>query len=350
MRTIKGRDIRRQLIADLIGKDSHRGVTLTYTWLANQFGHFSLGFIPTSIIYAILNKCHPGSCSAICTATLIAAFWLLFELYNFLGPLLFTSRSRSKLFFVKGAKYIFSPDWSNIAFDTFTDVCFFAFGAFFASIFLDFSWCAIYVLIALFIILIYPSRYWFLTKMYLQAAQYPFQLRLCQWNCIISAKAKETVNLFLDSECRKHLFVFGGMRSGKTALSVGIATELSIKHEPVLYTTAMKLYTMFFQSHAKMQADNKALWTWRNASLLVIDDINPGDPVEHDLVTPGQFLHMLDTNTTANCENRKTIRDKNVIWVMGDEEQRIFEDWKKILVGIGVDEKDIHVINLHFRN
>ena len=39
-----------QLKLDLIGKDSHRGVTLTYSWLANQFGHFSLGFIPTYLL------------------------------------------------------------------------------------------------------------------------------------------------------------------------------------------------------------------------------------------------------------------------------------------------------------
>ncbi len=43
--------ILKQLKADLIGKDSYRGVTLTYAWLANQFGHISLGFIPTFLVY-----------------------------------------------------------------------------------------------------------------------------------------------------------------------------------------------------------------------------------------------------------------------------------------------------------
>lgn len=42
-----------QLKADLIGKDSYRGVTLTYSWLPNQFGHISLGFIPTVILFII---------------------------------------------------------------------------------------------------------------------------------------------------------------------------------------------------------------------------------------------------------------------------------------------------------
>ncbi len=35
-----------QLKKDLVGKDAYRGVSLTYSLLANQFGHFSLGFIP----------------------------------------------------------------------------------------------------------------------------------------------------------------------------------------------------------------------------------------------------------------------------------------------------------------
>ncbi len=41
--------------ADLIGKDSHRGITLTYAWLANQFGHISLGFISTLILFVLRN-------------------------------------------------------------------------------------------------------------------------------------------------------------------------------------------------------------------------------------------------------------------------------------------------------
>ncbi len=51
MKAISSKHVLKQLKDDLIGKDSYRGVTLTYTWLANQFGHFSLGFIPTCFIW-----------------------------------------------------------------------------------------------------------------------------------------------------------------------------------------------------------------------------------------------------------------------------------------------------------
>jgi glucokinase len=43
--------IRKQLNYDLIGKDSYRGITLSYAYLANQTGHFALAFVPSAGIY-----------------------------------------------------------------------------------------------------------------------------------------------------------------------------------------------------------------------------------------------------------------------------------------------------------
>jgi hypothetical protein len=95
-KTITGRDIRNQLKADLIGKDSYRGVTLTYTWLANQFGHISLGFIPTFILYLILSKNYDDEAASLWAAVLISAAWFIFETFNFLGPLLLSRPLKKK--------------------------------------------------------------------------------------------------------------------------------------------------------------------------------------------------------------------------------------------------------------
>ena len=89
-----------QLKADLIGKDSYRGVTLTYSWLANQFGHFSLGFIPTLLLYLCFLKCYGADYAVRWAPVIVAAAWILFETYNFLGPLLSKKQSKSKLVFV----------------------------------------------------------------------------------------------------------------------------------------------------------------------------------------------------------------------------------------------------------
>jgi hypothetical protein len=55
MSNITLKDVWKVLHADLIGKDSHRGITLTYGWFANQVGHFALGFVPSYFLHVGLN-------------------------------------------------------------------------------------------------------------------------------------------------------------------------------------------------------------------------------------------------------------------------------------------------------
>lgn len=349
MSSISIKDVLRQLKADLIGKDSYRGVTLTYSWMANQFGHFSLGFIPTLILYLIFKEKTSIALTAIDAAVIISTGWLLFELYNFLGPLLLKRISKSKIVSFTGQKYSFKPAWANIAFDTFTDLCFFWLGAFSAGLLLEFSWTTVFILILVFFILFYPVFYWFLTKMYLQAAQYPFQFRLSQFEGNITEIDKKSINEFLNNEAPgKHLFVFGSNGSGKTSISIGIAAEMSIRHKACIYTTAMKLFSMFFESDTNSTLPGVQLWTWRKSSLLVIDDINPGDPIKSDIITPVEFLDMLDKFSGSNIQNRQTLKSMNVIWVLGNEnrDNDLLCKWQNMLLEIGVDKKNISSVNL----
>ncbi|MEC5145173.1 AAA family ATPase [Chitinophaga sp. 212800010-3] len=338
---ITGKNIYRQLIADLIGKDSYRGVTLTYSWLANQFGHFSLGFIPTFIGFLILKKYYPEDRAALKAAWIISAIWLTFEIFNFLGPLLFTKLGNMK------KTYVFQPAWGNIAFDTITDLSFFWVGAFISSMLCGFTPTALMVVVVLTVLMIYPAYYWYLTKMYLQAPSYPFQFRLSQWNTEkIPEEDIDLVRRFLDNKDQgMHLFVFGPKKSGKTSLSVAIATELSIRHHSAVYTSAMKLYCMFFEQDEHASED--VLWTWRKASILVIDDINPGAPIKDDLITPERFLNFVDTFST-NDINRTVLKQTNVIWVLGDDDdaRKLSDRWQGMLMSIGVPTEKMLSLNL----
>ncbi|WPV67782.1 hypothetical protein [Chitinophaga sp. LS1] len=332
MHHISLNNVFRQLKADLIGKDSYRGVTLTYTWLANQFGHFSLGFIPTLLI--------PHHAAP----WIVAIAWTLFEAYNFLGPLLLNKHTESKTLYVPSHKrYTFPPTWGNIAFDTFTDLCFFWLGAFAASLLLGHHTILNITIIA--IILIYPICYWYPTKMYLQQACLPTQFRLSQWNLSIKDADKEKVYGFLnatlhpDTIIGKHLFIFGGKGSGKTALGIGLATESAIKHKACLYTTAMKLYSLFSLTDEDIQQEDPNLWTWRTTSLLVIDDINPGQPIPKDIVTAYQFMEFME-----NDGNRHALKNKNVIWILGDD--ATYSEWQQMLHTIGVPKESISAIYL----
>lgn len=347
------KDIVRQVKADLIGKDSYRGVTLSYAWLANQLGHFALGYIPTLVVYAFLKKCTSWHEPAFIAAVMVSALWLLFELFNFLGPLLLNRVSSSKLLYVpSGRSYTFPPFWLNIAFDTFTDVCFFVLGSFSAALFLLLSYKIMLVIGLVFCLLLYPSYYWYKTKIYLQEADYPFQFRLSQWDSSIGDPYREIVYRFLNHyDGKQHLLIFGNRKSGKSSLGTAIASELSIKHRFCKYLTAMKLYSHFFENtpyNYSGTSFSSGIWDWKTCSLLVIDDINPGAPLPHDITTPREFLKMLDAYTPGNDTNRKILREKSVIWILGqpaikpDAEM----DWSGMLEEIGVRKENIHSIYL----
>jgi len=328
MKYISFKRVLKQLKADLIGKDSHRGVTLTYSWISNQFGHFSLGFIPSFLVFYFIKE------NALWSSCIVSICWGAFELYNFLGPLV---RNRNK--------YVFNPKWLNVAFDTFTDLCFFWLGAFSFSLLVDCKLLTLSIELLLIAIVIYPSKYWFLTKMYQFYARYPFQFRLSQWFFKIRDQDKKKVLNFMNNKTGgNHLVVFGPRKSGKTSLSVGIVNELSIKQNTCLYTSAIKLYPSFFEEDS-ISDDPHLIWSWRDATYLVIDDINSGGYIE-DLVSPEKFLSFIDRHSERN---RNLIKNKNIIWVLGNENTQEFllqNSWVSMLKTIGVHPEKITSINL----
>jgi hypothetical protein len=338
--------ILQQLKADLIGKDSYRGVTLTYAWLANQFGHISLGFIPTFLVYYFLNS------SALKAALYVAAFWFLFELYNFLGPLLSKRESNSDVLFMpKKSKYIFNPKWFNVAFDTFTDVCFFITGSFLLALCIH-KFNNNVVLIVLAVMAIYlgfATRYWYITKMYQFYARFPFQFRLSQWDFTINAADKLKVENFLDlKNSGNHLLIFGTLSAGKTSLGVGILNELSIKNNSCLYVNAIKMFNYFFKDEGDILKAYE-IWNWKTVDFLMIDDINPSEPIEDELISPTKLLSFIDTLQSENKKNREILKNKNIIWVLGSKQsldKTTKDKWKDMLLKIGVEEHKIATINL----
>ncbi|MBL4568602.1 MAG: ATP-binding protein, partial [Flavobacteriaceae bacterium] len=277
---------------------------------------------------------HFSNKNAVWSSCAVAIFWLLFELCNFLAPLV-----------VNRSKYAFSPKWLNLAFDTFTDLCFFWLGAFSFSLFLGFQLQMVLLVLLLLIIIFYSGRHWFLTKMYQHYARYPFQIRLSQWAFQISDNDKKRVINFINNESNgNHLFIFGPQKSGKTSLGIGIVNELSIQHQTCLYTSAIKLFSSFYEEVTSSE-DLYSIWSWEATNFLVIDDINTGGYVE-DFVTPNQFLKCIDANLEIN---RALIKDKNIIWILGNENTNEFSfqnSWVIMLKEIGVDSKKITSLNL----
>ena len=338
---LSNRFVFKQLSQDLIGKDSHRGVTLTYAWLANQFGHISLGLIPSLIVFSILKEFWAYESADVIASLSVSLAWLVFELFNFLWPLL-----RGK------KRYTFSPDYRNIGFDTFIDLCFFWFGASTLSLFLEFTYANLIIELILLVIILIFGRYWYETKMYLNYANSPFQFRLSQWNLPMNDANKEKLDTFMKLQHKgKHLLVFGSKGTGKTSLGVGILNEMSIKHQFCTYTTSIKVLSL--QSwKQKLHNVKNEIWDWQDAQYLVIDDINPGSPLNKEVITTKDFLKRLsvshaDTKNEAEIKkNQELFRNKNVIWILGDTKISESDEWKEMLLGIGIPSNLIYTVDL----
>ncbi|MFY7899789.1 MAG: hypothetical protein ACOVNY_06370, partial [Chitinophagaceae bacterium] len=215
-------------------------------------------FIPAYLLY--LNKWFRQKYTndALMAACWISLAWLLFEIFNVVKPLINQFISRNK-----NTKPTFAVPWKNLIYDTSTDLLFFAIGAFFMSCVTEahvfYSWL---MLIVILLLLIIPSRYWYVTKMFQQIAQYPFPYRLNQWNLPLSEANKNTIQKFNSvNNHQNHLLLFGENKTGKTSLGVALANEASIQHHKCVYVTAIKLLELFFEEeNQQIEKNNNMVW------------------------------------------------------------------------------------------
>jgi hypothetical protein len=334
--------IKAQLRQDLIGKDAFRGVTLSYAWLANQFGHFALGFIPVIILHAILSNWWKGTLIASLPAILVWFAWFRFEVYNFRTSY---RQSKKSLLFYKDRKGHFENDlW--------TDLGYFGLGASSAFIVLLPHIATVLLFAVIVSLLLKESRYWYLSKIYLQRALYPFQFRLSQWNKPLSDDIKKKIRQFMDPEsANMHLLVFGEDDDEKLLLCVGIGSELSYQLIKCRYLTTMKIFECFYREKPEDNEESHLYnWNWHEARFLIIDDINPAHKDMAEVITTSEFLQKVEHK--GSVENKKQLCEKKVIWMLGNETSGNKEqlDWEGLLKDIGVHRENIITINLSVEN
>lgn len=325
-----------QLKLDLLGKDSYRGISLTYAWLANQFGHFGLGFIPAFFLHLFIQNAFPNVNDPLFLGCIISGgMWFGFELFNILWQL---SQSKSK----NGA---FKPDYANVIEDTSVDVLFFVFGAMAYGLAIESRTFFVISVGVLMVLLAFFSVRWYRIRVYQQHGNFPFQRRLSQLETSFSEEQIEAIKNFMkDEETGKHLMVFGEFEKGKTSLGVAMANEKAIKNQTTYYTTAIKLYSLLDLENSYQNQP----WNWRTAEYTVIDDINPDAHLDLEMIDAKTFMTIYSEGKFG-AENLDVLSKKNFIWIHGTSQNRAHQrqyEWKSAFIQAGINEEKIYSIIL----
>lgn len=335
------KQIFQQIKEDLIGKDSFRGFSLSYSWIANQFGHFSLGFILTLFTYAIITffniKIELNRAINIATLTIGIAS-TLFEFFNLIIPIFSNKTYKTILpIFEKGKPRIFKPDWKNLSSDTFTDVCYFWLGALICNFFIKLTKLdrpnfidgsnlfhfiiLIIIIILLKIILFFLSYFWYTLRMNLQSASLPKQFRLAQWSEIINPEDIKTIATYVKQyKDNDHLILAGYDKSGKTNLAIALGNEMAFKFKKVYYANFMQFLSKL---HSCDRSINK-YWSMENTDLIIIDDINIGRPYFKDFIDPLRFFYIINA-----AKHHDFLKTKKIIWVLGVKNKNDISKWEK---------------------
>lgn len=341
--------IKKQLKQDLWGKDAYRGVTLSYTWLANQFGHFALGFIPAVLLHPFIDIFGGNDQSlilALLPALLVWVSWFVFEVVNFYKTV---QKSRNENPEIKKVREeFFMPRKGHFRKDWMVDLAYFALGSVAGLFPFEIKLVPVFIGAFLLLLLAYEWKYWYLSKIFLQRAVLPFQYRLSQWDTALLPEQIQRIKQFSEASFSgTHFLVLGEDDHQKIRLCVGLASEYAYLLKKCRYLTAMKAFECFYRAEAEDSAgSHNYCWNWQEAELLVIDDVNPSHADLPEVITPPAFLKIIASRKEER--NNNMLREKKVVWVLGNETAggAVQREWEEMLVQIGIHRTNIITINL----
>ena len=321
--------LQQQLKKDLFFKDSQSGYTYTYAWMANQTGHFALGFMITMLAFWIF---FPHESNFLGNSLWLPlgcmAAWTLYEICDYTYTML------------SNRKNTFKPNYGYVAFDTCVDLCFFYYGIIVAYVGHYFTNWGIILFFGIFVLLLPFSYYWLMRKLYFQKGGYPYMITLSDLKKTLPADVPEKIVEFTKLEGTwKHILIFGGIHTGKTDFALAIGIENAIKKGATCYTTFFKWIQMLQYN------DTSALvyWPWRDTNILVIDDVNPSVEYETN-ITPADVIRIINSSKLVN-ENKAALCNMHTIWVLGDNNGS--QQWIEMLQTLGMIENadQVGIIN-----
>lgn len=223
------KELAKQFKNDLWCKEVATGYTVSYTWMANQLGHFAIGFVPAVFMQWYI----PVSLMIIKEYfDVVNEFKLKTGIYPVPKTQIILNASTAVYFSLVGALCAFNP----------------------LSLIIT-------VPLSLFIM-----KYWISQKKCFQQSGLPYIMRL---NYIEKSKffdperSKYLIDKFLNNEIKK-IIITGSKGSGKTSLAVAIGTELGFNMVKCFYTTEADMFDR--------KTVHLAYVLWKDPDVVIIDD------------------------------------------------------------------------------
>lgn len=315
--TIK--ELLKQFKNDLWCKEVETGYTVSYTWMANQLGHFALGFVPTILFMT--------ACFAIWG---ISPWFALLSLLP-IGLMIGKEYGDVQAEVVRwkttpGIEPLAIADvWKNAA-----NACWFSIvGALVAGS------CALaplfpvalgagigfITLLLLTIPTLFVMRYWITKKKCYQQSGLPYIYRLSYFDETRVYDAGTSRHLLTDFQDGHidHLVISGLAKSGKTTLAVGLGTELGFAQIKVRYTTFRDFMDICKEAEEDYIHLAYILWNCKEADVLIFDDVEL--PIVLDFIT-------------KNPNVAEIMKSKKIIWITEEDPNNIYKVFSPISIRI----------------
>jgi len=372
----KRRSLIKEVSAQFIGSDLETGYTFIYTWLANQFGHYMIGFAGTLALIWVVSffglhyVLHPQTLSEAIVVGGFAAAWLLFWIFkeyrfDVVGgqrDLRDAKERRQKL---NKQRHRDSPrkrptapgasdEASEAAFkrdlrrDSLTDIWFYSAGVLTTLTMLlapalatawERPWLAGGLPLATFFVLLaisgWISAKWLWRNIAFDKAQLPFVTRYALTDRPFEKETREAaIEFVLNNEAPGHLLVIGPPKSGRTTTAIALAVEALLQASPprniVRYITLCKLLDRIAEGKQDPKLP-RPVFPPEEAELLIIDDVGAQNPHPMaPLVTAGHFKVLFEGLLGKNDTLKAAGQNKRVIWVVGDDPGQA-EQWQNAL-------------------
>jgi hypothetical protein len=343
------REVIDQVVRDLFGKDVQDTATFSYEWVADQFGHFALGFeITLALSWIAAWRGYRGGQVGFWLGLAVVLVFVLKEADDF----------RREWVKARDAKSVFKFNGLEIFFNTFTAVYYIAIGALVAGFgLLNPLYGLIAILVA--VPLTMGLGYWWLRrKLTFQQAGLPYLYRLATFpSPIARSDAEYIVRLSKPvppgtaPAIADHLIIAGPLDAGKSSLAIGIGTEFAVRMQMGIgrYTTLAKLLQAVLKDGQWDKPefdDGRILWPWQTSDLLIVDDVDvlsdhvPGTST--DVTTERRIVQSrVDTlKAKIPAPLQAALKYRRTVWVVGDVDDGELTRWRGMIadiIGVGVE-------------